>query len=477
MFDCVVRGGDVVAESGRFRGDIAITDGRIAALGTDLGAARETVDAAGLLVLPGAVDSHVHVDQAFSSGADIADDFASGTASALAGGTTTILSFAVQPRGGSLADATAAYHALATRARADWSAHLLITDPTPEVMERELPALVAAGHRSIKIFMTNDSTRLDDGQILEVLAAARQLGCLVCVHAEHHQLIAWLTKRLLAKGITAPAALALAKPMIAEREAVGRIIALAEALDTPIQIFHVSGAEAADEIARAQARGVKVFAETCTQYLVLTAADLDRPGFEGAKFMFAPAPRTVADQQALWARIADGTIGVVSSDHSPLRYDDPKGKMHAGADAPFSKIPNGVPGLAARLPILYSEGVAAGRITLERFVDLVATEPARLFGLYPRKGTIRVGADADLVLWDPSMRRTLTNALMHHGSDYTPYEGRATIGAPVAVYLRGAPAYVGGAVVAEPGAGRFVARDAYAAIAPSGRFPAGFDPY
>lgn len=476
-FDLTIRGGTIVTAEATRRADVGVRDGKIVAIETELAAGTEDVDATGLLVLPGGVDSHVHVDQPFSSGAEIADNFDTGTASALAGGTTTIISFVMQPRGGSLSEAAVGYHRLAERSRADYSVHLTITDPTPEVMERELPALVASGHRSFKIFMTNASTRLNDQQILKVLAAARRLGALVCIHAEHHELIDWLTERLLAQGVTAPKALVMAKPMIVEREATHRIIALAETLDVPIQIFHVSGHDSAEEVARAQARGVKVWAETCTHYFTVTKDDLDRPGMQGAKFMFAPGPRTAADQQNLWQRIQDGTITVVSSDHSPLKFDDPKGKMFAGADAPFNKIPNGVPGLAARLPVVFSEGVAKGRIDVQRFVDLVSTMPAKLFGLYPQKGAIAVGSDADIVVWDPAKQRTLTNAMMHHGSDYTPFEGLETTGAPVAVYLRGAKAFDGISVSSMPGAGRFLPRDAYGLIEPTGRFPAGFDPY
>jgi dihydropyrimidinase len=476
-FDLTIRGGTVVTADETRRVDVGIRGGKIVAIEPELPAGAEDVDATGLLVLPGGVDSHVHVDQPFSSGAEIADDFDTGTASALAGGTTTIISFVMQPRGGSLSEAAVGYHELAKRSRADYSVHLTITDPSPDVLERELPELVAAGHRSFKIFMTNASTRLDDQQILKTLAVARRLGALVCIHAEHHELIDWLTERLLAQGITAPKALALAKPMIVEREATHRIIALAETLDVPIQIFHVSGHDSAEEVARAQARGVKVWAETCSHYFIVTTDDLDRPGMEGAKFMYAPAPRTDADHENLWQRIQDGTITVVSSDHSPLKYDDPKGKMFAGADAPFNKIPNGVPGLAARLPVVFSEGVAKGRIDVQTFVSLVSAMPAKLFGLYPRKGTIAVGSDADIVLWDAKRERTLTNAMMHHGSDYTPFEGLATVGAPVAVYLRGAKAFDGDTVSSPCGAGEFLPRAPYDLIEPTGRFPAGFDPY
>jgi dihydropyrimidinase len=477
MFDLTLRGGTIVTPEAILAADLGVRGGQIAAIEPSLPAGREDVDATGLHVLPGGVDSHVHVDQTFSSGAQIADDFASGSASALAGGTTTILSFVMQPRGGSLRAAAATQHRLARRSRCDHSFHLTITDPTPEVLEHELPQLIAEGNRSIKIFMANASTRLTDAQILPVLAAARTHGALVCIHAEHHELIEWLTARLLAQGITAPKALAMAKPMLVEREATHRILALAEALDTPIQIFHVSGRESAEEVARAQARGVKAWAETCAQYFVLTAADLDRPGMEGAKFMFAPPARTVADQENLWQRINDGTITLVTSDHSPLNFNDPKGKMFAGPDAPFSKIPNGVPGLAARLPIVFTKGVHEGRIDLRKFVDLVSANPAKLFGMYPKKGALAIGSDADLILWDATRSRNLANSDMHHGPDHTPYEGLPTVGVPLRTYLRGQLAFDGETVLAEPGTGHFVPRGPYEFIRPSGRFPAGFDPY
>jgi dihydropyrimidinase len=476
-FELTVRGGTVVTAAETKRVDLGIRGGKIVAVEDTLPEGREDIRADDLLVLPGGVDSHVHVDQPFSSGAEIADTFASGTASALAGGTTTILCFVMQPRGGSLKEAAAGYHQLARRSRIDYSFHLTITDPTAAVLEQELPELVQSGLRSIKIFMANASTRLTDPQILKTLAAARALGALVCIHAEHHELIDWFTERLVGKGMTAPKFLAMAKSMIVEREATHRIIALAEALDTPLQIFHISGCDSAEEVARAQRRGVKVWAETCAHYLVLTKNDLDRPGFEGAKFMFAPAARTEADQQDLWKRIQDGTITVVSSDHSPLKYDDPKGKMLAGVNAPFHKIPNGVPGLAARLPIVFSEGVVKGHIDVQTFVSLVSTMPAKLFGLYPRKGTVAVGSDADLVLWDRRRQRIVNNEMMHHGSDYTPFEGMVLTGSPVATFVRGVKAFDGAEVLAQPGDGVFLPRAPYSFIKPAGRFPAGFDPY
>jgi dihydropyrimidinase len=247
-------------------------------------------------------------------------------------------------------------------------------------------------------------------------------------------------------------------------------------VDTPIQIFHVSAGEVAEEIARARRRGLKVFGETCPQYLTLSDEDLDRPGFEGAKFVFSPAARPKREQAALWRHIQDGTLDIVSSDHAPWNYDDAGGKKAHGEDAPFNAIPNGVPGLAARLPLLFEEGVQAGRITLNQFVAITATNPARLFGLYPRKGTIAIGAEADLVLWDPTRSVRLDNAAMQHAVDYTAFEGRTVRGWPRIVLLRGKVAMQDDKVLAEPGDGAFLPRGRYDYIRPSGHLPTPFDP-
>ena len=473
--DLVIRGGTIVTGSDEYAADVGVRDGRVVALGKLDEPAARVVDARSMLVMPGGVDNHVHVDQP-APGVVMCDDFDSGTASAAAGGTTTIICFSWQVQGQSLAAITADYHQRAKKARVDYAFHLTVTDPTPTVLKEELPRLIAEGNRSIKIFMTYDGVRLKDDEVIRVLAEARRNGALVCVHAEHHDLLMWITEQLVEGGYTAPKYHAWGKPMVVEREAVNRIVAFAEALDVPIQVFHVSGAESAEEIARAQARGLKVWAETCPHYLTLTADDLDRPGFEGAKFVFGPPARTKADQEALWSYIRRGVIDVISSDHSPTRYDDPKGKKVAGENAPFSKIPNGIPGLAARLPVLFTEGVSKGRIDASTFVRLVSTNAAKLFGLFPRKGTIAVGCDADIVIFDPSKSVTLTNARMHHGGDYTPYEGYRTQGYPVATYVRGTLVFDGEKVVGAPGHGQFLARAPYPMIKPRGRFSSPFNP-
>ncbi|MDE2575061.1 MAG: dihydropyrimidinase, partial [Rhodospirillales bacterium] len=406
-YDLVVRGGTVVTGADTVRADVAIAGGRIAAIGEALRGAAE-LDAGGLLVLPGGVDSHCHIEQLQEGGGADEESWETGSVACLAGGTTSVISFSTQFKGGGLLGPLAEYRRRAARASVDYSFHQIITDATDEVVWREIPQVVAEGVRSLKVFLTYDPLQLDDRGFLRVLAAARRSGALVTVHCENYAAINWRTEALLKAGHTSPKYHAWARPSMIEREATHRAVALAELVDQPIQIFHVSCSEVAEEIGRAQARGLRVWGETCPQYFVLQASDMDRPGFEGAKFMCSPAPRTAAHSAALWDDIRRGTLDIVSSDHSGWSYEGSRGKRVNGADANFRDIPNGVPGLAARLPILFSEGVARGRIDLNTFVRLTATNPARLFGLYPRKGSVAPGFDADLVLWDPARKVTIT---------------------------------------------------------------------
>lgn len=474
-FDLVVRNGTIGTASAVFAADIGVKDGRIVAIGEKLGAGTEEVDATGRLVLPGGVDSHTHIDEPRGGPTVNADSFASGSASAAAGGTTTVIGFARQGHGESLTEQVALHHERARRSRIDYSFHMILTDPTAKVLAEEVPALVASGHRSLKIFLTYEGARITDTEALRVLAAGRKLGALVCIHAEHHELIEFYKNALLEAGLTRPIHHAWSKPMLVESECVHRVCKMAEALDVPIQVFHVSGAEAAEEIERAQKKGLKVWAETCPQYLVLTTDDLDRPGFEGAKFIFSPAARTKPDQDALWDAIRRGIIYNVSSDHAPTRYEGADGKLAFGPDAPFTKVPNGVPGLATRMPIVFSEGVSKGRIDLQTFVAITATNPAKLFGL-TTKGTIAVGYDADFAIWDANKQVTISNAMLLHNNDHSPYEGLAITGWPEATYVRGKPVVVDGKVVAPEGHGAFLPRAPYPLIAPRGVFPTPFNP-
>lgn len=475
-FDCIIRGGSVLVDGGLSSVDVGVIGGRIAALQTGLADGARVIDATDRLVLPGGVDSHAHIEQGVPGRFVNVDTFESGTASAAVGGTTTVICFARQGKGESLRAAVDAYHKAALRSRIDYAFHLMITDPVRDVIEQELPALVAAGNRSIKVFMTYDVSRLTDAEVLRVFAAARRLRAMVCIHAEHHDIVEFYKTALVDAGLTAPKYHAWSRPMLVERECTHRAIALAEALDVPIQIFHLSGAASANEVAQARARGLKVWGETCPQFLVLTADDLDRPGFEGTKYICSPALRTKDDQRALWEALRNGTINNVSSDHTPVRSDVPASDGTAGDTRSFAQVPSGIPGIAARLPIVFSEGVSRGRIDLATFAAITATNPAKLFGLWPRKGEIAVGADADLVLWDANREVTLTNRLMQHGADATPYEGLRVKGWPVITILRGSIICSDGLVTGPIGGGAFLARSEYAAIEPRNVFPVPFNP-
>ena len=459
-FDLVVRGGTAATAIDVYRTDIGIRDGRIAALAADLPAGRREIEARDLLVLPGGIDAHCHLDQPTGDELVMADDFMSGTRSAACGGTTTVMPFAAQMKGQSLREAVADYHRRAEgKAFVDYAFHLIVTDPTPQVLGQELPALIRDGYTSFKIYMTYDALKLSDRQILDVLALAKSERALVMIHAENADCIAWLTEKLERAGDVAPRFHAAARPQIAEREATHRAIALAELAETPILIVHVSGQEAIEQIRWARSRGLRIYAETCPQYLFLTADDLAASGFQGAKCVCSPPPRDHASQVAVWDGLRDGLFQVFSSDHAPFRYDDPKGKMVAKAASSFACIPNGIPGLETRLPLLFSAGVNEGRIDLCQFVALTATNAAKMYGLYPRKGSIAIGADADLAVWDPDREVTIANDLLHHNVDYTPYEGVRVRGWPVTTISRGEIVWADGAFAAASGRGEFLRCD------------------
>ena len=459
--DLAIRGGTVVTAADTTRCDVGIRDGRIVALGEDVGPADRTIDATGLLVLPGGIDSHVHLDQFSGDGIVMADGFASGTVSAAAGGNTCVIPFALQRRGESLRASVEAYHAKAAgQALVDYSFHLIITDPSPQVLGQELPALVKDGYTSFKVFMTYDDMVLTDRQLLEVFDVARQEGALVMVHAEGYDQIKFMADRLERGGETAPYYHAVSRPELVEREAAHRAISHAELIGIPIMIVHVSGREAMEQIEWARRRGLKIFAETCPQYLVLTAEDLKGLNMDmsGAKYVCSPPPRDAASQEAIWRGLQNGVFQTFSSDHCPFRYADDAGKTGAKARTSFRWVPNGIPGIAARLPILFSEGVKKGRISMQEFVALTSTNHAKMYGLYPRKGSIAIGFDADIALWDADKRVTISQMLMHHGSDYTPYEGFEVTGWPVTTLLRGEPVFQDGRAAARPGRGQFIAR-------------------
>jgi dihydropyrimidinase len=456
-FDLVIRRAHAVTAADEMDCDIGVRGGRIVALGQDLPAGLREIDAAGRVVTPGGVDAHCHLDQPMPPPARMADDFDTGTRSAACGGTTTVIPFAAQVKGQSLRAAVDDYHRRAAgRAHTDYAFHLIVSDPTPEVLQVELPSLIREGYSSFKIYMTYDDLKLDDGQILDVLAVARQHGAMAMVHAENADCIEWLTKRLEAAGRTAPRFHAHSRPMLVEREATHRAIALSELVDVPILIVHVSGREAVEQIRWARAHGLPVFAETCPQYLFLTAEDLGiDDDYRGAQCVCSPPPRDKRNQQVIWDGLADGLFTVFSSDHAPFRYDAPDGKKPGGQEVPFRHIPNGIPGIETRLALLYSEGVLGGRITANRFVELTATNPAKAYGLHPRKGTIAIGSDADLVVWD-ECDFNLGNHQLHHAVDYTPYEGIALRAWPGITVCRGEVLWQDGQFLGRGGHGVFL---------------------
>jgi dihydropyrimidinase len=462
QFDLVVRNAVVITASEEMPCDIGVRGGRIVALAESLGPGRRDIDAAGRWVLPGGVDAHCHLDQPLPPPARMSDGFETGTRSAACGGTTTVIPFAAQAKGQSLHDAVADYHARAEgKALIDYAFHLIVSDPTPTVLNEELPALIARGYTSFKVYMTYDDLKLDDGQILDVLDVARRHGAMAMIHAENSECIEWLTRRLEAGGRTAPRYHAQSRPMLVEREATHRAISLSELADVPILIVHVSGRDAIEQIRWSRSRGLKIYAETCPQYLFLTADDLGTDDdYQGAKCVCSPPPRDKANQQVVWDGLVDGLFTVFSSDHAPFCYDAPEGKHPDGKQVPFAYIPNGIPGLETRLPLLFSAGVMEGRISPQRFVELTATAPARAYGLYPRKGTIAIGSDADLVIWDrfeAGAERVVRNQDLHHAVDYTPYEGQRVRAWPAMTLSRGEVVWDGQLPQGSPGRGRFLA--------------------
>jgi len=455
-FDTVIRNGTVATASETFKADVAIRDGRIVALGEALTDAAEIFDATDRLVLPGGIDSHVHIAQPSGPGIVMADDFASATRAAAFGGNTCVMPYCLQSKGQPLRQALKDYHALAdNNCHVDHSFHIIVSDPTENVLGQELPALVADGYRSVKVFMTYADLALSDFQILGVLEVARETGALVQIHAENYDAIRFLTDRLERAGNTAPYFHGKSRPIPVEREATHRAISLAELIDVPIVIVHVSNREAMEEIRRAQLRGLKIFGETCPQYLVLTEDDLRDLGMEGAKYVCSPPPRDLASQQACWEGLQQGVFSLFSSDHCPFRYDDVAGKLTPNARTSFRWVPNGIPGIETRLPILFSEGVGKGRITLNQFVALTATNHAKTYGL-AGKGSVAIGYDADIAIWDPRKSAKLRQQNLHHGADYTPYEGMDITGWPVATMLRGRFVTRGDELVGSQGDGRYV---------------------
>jgi dihydropyrimidinase len=451
----LIKNGTIVTAVDTYRGDLLVEDERIAVIGSDLAIdADRVIDAAGKYVLPGGVDPHTHLDMPFG-GTTSADDFESGTIAAAHGGTTSIVDFAIQYKGERL---HAAWENWARRAEGkaviDYGFHMIITDLTDQV-EAEMDALVRQGITSFKLFMAYRGVlMLDDGSIFRALLRTGTNGGTICMHAENGDVIDVLVRRALADGRTAPRFHALTRPARAEAEATHRAICLAEMAEVPIYIVHLSAAEALEKVTEARDRGLPVYAETCPQYLFLSYDNYEEPGFDGAKYVMSPPLRPKAGQKALWRGLAFNDLQAISTDHCPFCMKEQK-ELGRGD---FSKIPNGAPGIETRMSLVYDGGVRAGYISLNRFVELTSTSPAKIFGLYPRKGTIAPGADADLVVFDPERQVTLSAKTLHMRVDYNPYEGRQVTGAPDTVLSRGRVIIDGGRFVGRAGCGSFIKR-------------------
>ena len=453
----LVKGGRVVTAELDFVGDVLVEDGVVGALGASLDVeAERVVEATGRYVLPGCVDVHTHMDVAFQ-GVSACDDFTSGTVAAAFGGTTTIVDFAEQPQGGGGARAgIEEWHAKLERAGPviDVGFHVIVHD-IGDGVEDELLGLGETGVTTLKLHQAYPGLFMVSDEVLfRCFQIARRSGALAMVHAENGDAIEVLIEQARAAGHTEPVWHARTRPPLTEVEAVGRAIALAELAECPLYVVHVSCAGSVEAIAAARSRGLPVWGEACVHHLFTDVADLERPDFEGAKYVFTPPPRRAADRERLWAALADGTLSVVSTDHFPNFFADRRAL--GGGD--FSKIPNGTGGVEERLMMIHHHGVNAGRFSLNRMVQLLATEPARLLGLHPKKGTIAVGGDADLVVFDPEMEVTITAEDMHSRSDYTIYEGQTVKGAPETVLVRGEVVVEDGELQVEPGYGRYVPR-------------------
>ncbi len=455
-YELVISNGTLVWAQGAMAADLAIQDGKIAAIGQNL-VGSERIDASGRLVLPGGIDPHVHLAMP-TPVATSSDDWFTGTRAAAIGGTTTVIDFVEAAPDESLLQALAKRRAQAEgRAVIDFGLHMTIDRVDPHTLS-EIPAVLAAGAPSFKCYTTY-AMRLDDGQLLTALAALGKAGGLTIVHAESDAIVNHLRKAFVEAGQTRPRCHPLSRPPAAEGEAVERVLALAETADAPVYIVHVSTQRGAEAIQRARQRQQRAYGETCPQYLVLDDSCFDAPGFEGAKFVCSPPLRKPADQQALWQALAAGVLQAVGTDHCPFFFEGVKDLGRPANDwPPFTQIPGGIPGIESRLALLYNFGVRAGHLTLQQWVEVCSSGPARLFGLLPRKGLLEPGSDADIVIFDPEKRVVLSRAILHENVDYTPYEGLSLQGFPVMTLARGKIlAREGDFVGGEPG-GIFLSR-------------------
>ncbi|HEY8236724.1 MAG TPA: dihydropyrimidinase [Gaiellaceae bacterium] len=452
----LIKGGRVITAADDYVGDVFVEDERISLIGESLDIhADRTIDASGKYVLPGGVDPHTHLDMPFGGTVTI-DDVESGQTSAAFGGTTTHVDFIIQPQGSSFADALEEWRGKANGKQViDMGYHMAVTDLKEGGTLEELASLPDQGITSYKLFMAyKGALMVDDETLFKTMQVAADTGALVMVHAENGDAIDVLVKEALAAGNTEPKYHALTRPPETEGEATNRAIQLARVAGSPLYVVHVSCAESVEPIQLAREKGWNVWGETCTQYFFIDYTFLERPDFEGGKYVYTPPPRDQANQDVLWNAVRTDTLSAISTDHCAFLWD---GQKTIGKDD-FSKIPNGGPGLENRLQMIHEFGVRGGRISLNRMVELLSTNPAKLFGLYPRKGTIAVGSDADIVVFDPEKRVTISASTHHSKTDYNLFEGTEVTGVPQVVLLRGNLLVENDELVASPGVGQFIAR-------------------
>ncbi len=459
----LIKNGTVVTAGDTVKADVLIDGEQVSMIGKNLPGEGhdEVIDAQGLLLLPGGIDVHTHLELHVSDTVS-SDDFFTGQKAAAFGGTTTHIDFAAQPVGGSLRQGIDERHAEAAgKVVIDYGFHLTITDLRDEVM-KEIPTIINQGVTSLKLFTAyKGRMQVDDATLFRAMMTAAEHGMLIMVHAENGDVIAELTSRLLAEGKTEPKYHAVAHPALAEGEATARTIALAGIAGASLYVVHMTCEEAVEQLALGRNKGLPVMGETCTQYMFVFEDDLARPNFEGAKFVCSPPARRPKDAPILWKALADNTLQVISTDHCPFWFEGGvKGRV-AGKElgkSSFHKIPNGMPGLEDRMPVMWHNGVNGGRYSANRFVEITATNPAKIFGLYPRKGTIAVGADADIVLWDPEKEHTISAKTHHMNTDYNVYEGMTVKGWPARTLLRGKSIVVGNEWRGKKGGGLFLRR-------------------
>jgi len=451
--DLVIKNGTIVTATECYQADVGVEGETIALIGRNL-AGDEIIDAEGMYVMPGGIDPHTHLELPFM-GSVSADDFRTGTIAAACGGTTTIVDFAIQGAGQTLREALDIWlEKAAGKASIDYGMHIAIGAMDDERMA-EMGDMVDVGVTSFKIFMAyKGSLMVDDETLFRSLLRAKEIDGLILVHAENGDVLNYLINKHVAEGKTEPIWHALSHPPEAEAEAAHRAIVMAGMTGAPLYIVHMSAAAALEALKAGRAKGFRVYGETCPQYLMFTMEKYDEPDFEGAKYVMSPPLREKGNPEALWKGLAGGDLQTVGTDHCPFNF---VGQKDMGKDD-FSKIPNGMPGIETRLPLIYHFGVNEGRFSINRFVELVATGPARLFGLLPRKGAIVIGADADLVLWDPDKERQLTQENLHMNVDHSPYEDVTVKGYPSLVLQRGKVIVKEDKFVGDVGAGQFLKR-------------------